>query len=372
MLRLLPAWTLVTLALGAGPAHAITSEEAVARLNALRAQNGLPALVERPALSEGCRAHARYMALNGGWDAEAHDETPGRPGYSTAGAEAARRSVLAGPGGWTDPHPWAGSPEHQRLVMDPELAETGYGEHDGWTCLQVAKAPRPDLTGRIFTFSGPELIVYTPGAHAALQAPRVNGPEGTIGASASGAFIRPAAPLTAGTTYVAQVDVRFAATSCSRAGAPPVHPPCPARYKPWCYASVADYEPDWLPAEADPYDPVLCAPGQRPPTAPDAVVGARTVPHHWPFTTAGRAVQCPSALTAPTRVARRTPISLHVRLCGAASATVELRRGSRRVLRREARGAALRLSTRALAPGRYGLRVTVGARRFTRSVTLGR
>ena len=32
------------------------------------------------------------------------------PGYSDAGARAARRSVLAGPTGWIDPHPWVASP----------------------------------------------------------------------------------------------------------------------------------------------------------------------------------------------------------------------------------------------------------------------
>src|SRR5690349_24542651 len=119
MLRLCLAWVFLTLAIGAGPAHAITSTDAIARLNVLRAQNALPLLVENPVLNEGCQAHARYMALNGGWDEpNAHDETPGRRGYTDAGAQAARRSVLAGPGGWSDPHPWPGPDEHQPPVLD--------------------------------------------------------------------------------------------------------------------------------------------------------------------------------------------------------------------------------------------------------------
>lgn len=371
MHRLCLAWVFLTLAIGAGPAHAITSTDAVARLNVLRAQSALPPLIENPALNEGCQAHARYMALNDGWDeGNAHTQTPGRRGYSEAGAQAARRSVLAGPGGWTEPHPWADSEEHLRLIMDPELEETGYGEQDGWMCLQVAKGPRPDLAGRIFTFSGPELIVYTPGADAALLAPRLNGPQGVVAAVASGQVIRPAAGLTPGTTYVAEVDLRYPAATCSRAGAPPVHPQCPSNYKSWCYASFADYEPDWLPAEADPYDPVLCAPGQRPPATPDAVVKARTVPHHWAFATPGAAAQCPPGLSAPKQVARRTNMRVNVQLCGAASVAAHVYRGGRKVRSRTSSVAGFRVPTRTLASGRYQLRVAVGTQRFSRSFTV--
>lgn len=371
MLRLCLAWVFLTLAIGAGPAHAITSTDAIARLNVLRAQNALPLLVENPVLNEGCQAHARYMALNGGWDEDnAHDETPGRRGYTDAGAQAARRSVLAGPGGWTDPHPWTGSEEHLRLIMDPELEETGYGEQDGWMCLQVAKAPRPDLVGRVFTFSGPELIVYTPGADVTLSDPRLNGPNGTVAATASGTVIRPREALAPGTTYTAEVDLRYPTTDCSRAGAPPVHPRCPSSYAPWCYPSLADYEPDWLPAEADPYDPVLCRRGQRPPSSPDAVVRSRTVPHFWQFATTGAAVQCPAGVSAPTRLARRATMRVHVQLCGASTVIAEVFRGSRRVVRRQGSAATFRVSTRSLKPGRYRLRVTVGAQRFSRSFSV--
>ena len=86
MPRLFLAWVVLTLAIAA-PAHAITPTDAVTRINALRAQNGLPPLVEDELLSQECQAHARYMALNDGWDeGQAHGETPGRPGYSHAGA----------------------------------------------------------------------------------------------------------------------------------------------------------------------------------------------------------------------------------------------------------------------------------------------
>src|SRR6478609_5920671 len=198
MPRLFLAWVVLTLAIAA-PAHAITPTDAVTRINALRAQNGLPPLVEDQLLSQECQAHARYMALNDGWDeGQAHGETPGRPGYSDAGARAARRSVLAGPTGWSDPHPWVASPEHVRLIMDPELQRTGYGEQDGWMCLQVVKRPRPELTGQVFTF------------------PRLTGPEGEVPIASAAPFLQLNAPLARGTTYLAEVDLNYPAASCSR------------------------------------------------------------------------------------------------------------------------------------------------------------
>src|SRR5688500_14546268 len=127
MPRLFLAWVVLTLAIAA-PAHAITPIDAVTRINALRAQNGLPPLVEDRLLSQECQAHARYMALNDGWDEEqAHGETPGRPGYSEAGARAARQSVLAGPTGWADPHPWGGSSAHGGPSRDSGVRQRGRG-----------------------------------------------------------------------------------------------------------------------------------------------------------------------------------------------------------------------------------------------------
>ena len=94
MLRLFIACVAVLLT--AAPAHAITSVDAIERLNALRVANGLPPLAADPVMTQECQAHARYMALNDGWDSGgAHDQTPGRPGYSEAGARAARRNDVS-------------------------------------------------------------------------------------------------------------------------------------------------------------------------------------------------------------------------------------------------------------------------------------
>jgi hypothetical protein len=356
--------------LGTSPAHAIPPSDAIARINVLRVANSLPPLAEDAALNAECQAHARYMALNGGWDEPiAHDETPGKPGYSVAGAQAARASVLAGPLGWLDPHPWVSSAEHTRQIMDPELARTGYGESGGWMCLQVRKEPRPELIGKVFTLpgrgaidvnlaDGEALSVYTPGQDdITVRAPRLSGPEGTVGLTAD---LVPTGDLAPGTTYTAEVDLRRSASRCSRQGAPPVYPACPARYASWCYSSERDIRPVWVPAEAAPYDPVLCASGEKPPASENVVLKARSEPYHWQFTTAGAPVTCPSALTAPSRLARGATMQAHVQMCGATSVTAEVFRGNRRISRRVSTRSSFRVSTRGLATGRYRLAVTVG------------
>lgn len=354
----------------AAPAHAIPPSDAIARINALRVANSLPPLTEDAELNAGCQAHARYMALNGGWDEPvAHEETPGKPGYSAAGAAAARSSVLAGPLGWLDPHPWVGSAEHTRQIMDPELARTGYGEQGGWMCLQVGKDPRPDLIGKVFTLpgrgaigvnlaEGEGLSVYTPGQEdITVRSPRLSSPTGTVGLSDT---LVPQAELTPGTTYTAEVDLRHAASRCSREGAPPVYTACPARFASWCYTSERDIKPVWLPAEAAPYDPVLCAAGQKPPATEYADMKARSEPYSWQFTTAGAPVTCPAAVTAPGRLARGATLHAHVQMCGVESVTAEVFRGNRRVARRSSRLPGFRVSTRALRAGRHRLVVTVG------------
>lgn len=370
---LLLVWVVLALLLGAAPARAIPPADAISRINAIRVANGIPALTEDADRSAGCQAHARYMALNGGWDEPlSHDETPGKPGYSAAGAQAARSSVLAGALGWLDPHPWVASPEHTRQIMDPELARTGYGEQAGWMCLFVGKEARPDLAGKVFTMpganatdvtleSGEGLIVYTPGQDdVTLGAPRLTSPDGTVAMSASSRSLLPRKALAPGTTYTAEVDLRHSASRCSREGAPPVYPACPGRFASWCYASERDIEPVWLPAEAAPYDPVLCSSGQRPPATEHADVKARSVPYHWQFTTAGAPVTCPSAVTAPSKLARGETMRVSVRMCGAASVSVKVRKGNRRVGGRTSRVPSFRVATRGLAPGRYRLEMTVG------------
>ena len=170
---------------------------------------------------------------------------------------------------------------------------------------------------------------------------------------------------------MAEVDLNYPAADCSRVGAPPVHPPCPDHFAPWCFASLADYVPDWLPAEAAPYDPVVCKAGQRPPASPDATVKAQVVPRAWQFTTPGAvAARCAAALAAPARMKQGLTMRVYVRMCAATSVTAKIFRGSRRLSSRKSRLARFRLSTRSLMLGRYRLQVIVGGTRISQSFTV--
>jgi hypothetical protein len=383
-------WCFTTLTFTASPAAALPSGEAIARINALRVANGIPAVVEDAALSAGCEAHARYMALNGGWDrGNAHDETPGRQGYTSEGANAARHSVLAGPGGWTDPHPWATAPYHRAQVMDPALTRTGYGEQGGYMCLQTLTEPRRALGEQIYTYpgpgavgvapseiafevdafgnsrvpsdllglpagsaTGPNLIVYAP---AKLLAARLTGPRGPVPVGAAEPFVIPYLPLEPG-TYTAEVDLRYPATTCTRQGVPSVGPDtveCPAGIAPSCLLGACET-----------------------PLSETVRLPAYMLTHRWQFTTAGGSPvlsppRCRPRLSTPTRIAARTPLTLRLQPCAATIVTAKVYRRSRRVLiRRSIARTQLRLATRALQPGRYRLEVTVAGARIARTFTI--
>lgn len=101
------------------------------RLNDLRAHAGLPPVVEDSARSTMAAQHVQYMLWNvleeGFW----HGETPGRPGYSAGGQQAAEQSNLA----WVEnmllsPAEavtiWQESPEHRERMLAPGLQQVGF------------------------------------------------------------------------------------------------------------------------------------------------------------------------------------------------------------------------------------------------------
>ena len=130
------------------------------RVNYYRAMAKLPPVVEDPALSKGDLAHATYLVKNfrykiehGGLGAEMHTEDPANPGFTKAGLEAGRGSVMdewyipdrvpSDAHGSADPDEWAaerspGSPEwsidgwmslpfHRMPLLNPRLASAGFG-----------------------------------------------------------------------------------------------------------------------------------------------------------------------------------------------------------------------------------------------------
>jgi hypothetical protein len=404
-------------------ASAISSADAIARVNALRAANGIPGdLVEDPALSAGCQAHSRYAALNGGFDAGSpHDETDAKPGYTAEGAAAAGHSVL-GSAGWTDPTPWSSAPAHLRQVLNPWLARTGYGEEGGYVCLQTIVRPSRQLPPySLFTFPGPGVTgvppsttvgeldesgkPLNPGASAGVPAGATTGPyiivyagdvfgsgEGVVEAASltgpggavelavttNGDFLIPRKPLAPFTVYTAAVTVRFSGHTCMPVGSPSgaAHlTTCPPDVPAWCHPN---------PQAAAAYGVRVCDAGEPEPPAlhvyPDQVAS-----REWTFTTGGesgnvphsgrRASRCRPLLYAPRRVRAGTRLAVRYRACGPATISAVLSRTASRTVRRRSvrigarRRGRLILSLRKVRAGRYRLRARIDADR-RRSLSL--
>jgi uncharacterized protein YkwD len=118
------------------------SDAAVRRLNDLRKIAGLPAVTLDAELSKACAAHAKYLDLNPDImrrkDLSAHEEDPKRPGYSAAGAKAARDSVIAmgmgGPAAAIDN--WMGTFYHRIPLLHPGLKRIGVGASGAYSVVE--------------------------------------------------------------------------------------------------------------------------------------------------------------------------------------------------------------------------------------------
>lgn len=99
------------------------------RFNVYRDASGLLPVVEDPVYSSDLAKHVNYMLLNPD-DILWHGETPGRPGYSPEGAQAAAESNLWFPGPNTTAATaidvWMGSMHHRFGMLRPELTTTGF------------------------------------------------------------------------------------------------------------------------------------------------------------------------------------------------------------------------------------------------------
>lgn len=122
------------------------------RFNLYRAAAGLPPVTEDASYSADLAKHVNYMLLNP--DDIWHGETPGRPGYTPEGAQAAAESNLwfTGPN-TTDATAidvWMGSMHHRYGMLRPELTTTGYAsgcnsQHCGFV-LNVLRGLNGDNT----------------------------------------------------------------------------------------------------------------------------------------------------------------------------------------------------------------------------------
>lgn len=141
-------------------AGAATAQQTIARLNAQRAANGIPAgITEDAALSRGCLAHDQYMSLN---NVLTHVEDPNNPGYTPAGANAGQNAVLTQGANWDSGNPYDYAPLHLNQLLAPRLVTVGSADAFGFSCTTTFPGwTRPDP---------PAMTVYTcPGNGASID-----------------------------------------------------------------------------------------------------------------------------------------------------------------------------------------------------------
>ena len=149
---------LALLALAApATAHSASPDEIVAFVDAQRRDNGIPGLKEDPDLSRACERHNRYLDLNP--EEYPHQETPGRPGYTSEGARIAPLSLLAAGTGSVEAgvNAFEYFPFHLMALLRPALRVTGASESYGWTCIVVGDPAerRAGADLELFSYPGP-------------------------------------------------------------------------------------------------------------------------------------------------------------------------------------------------------------------------
>ena len=148
----------------AGIASAATPASVVEKLNAQRARNGLPAqVVENERWSQACLDHVDYLRRTRDF---AHVETPGRPGYTKAGAFAARNAVLALGKTWARGNPFESAPLHLMQVLSPQLRTTGVYDGSGYSCLTTWPGYRFGTKNAIYSYPGDGTTGWHPSERA--------------------------------------------------------------------------------------------------------------------------------------------------------------------------------------------------------------
>ncbi|HWC87238.1 MAG TPA: hypothetical protein VG388_11915 [Solirubrobacteraceae bacterium] len=191
---------LLCLALLSGSASAagtISSGQALRYLNAQRAANGIPAgVTNNSAWDTGCADHIAWEEENP-TSANPHQEIPGTPGYTAAGAAAGQSSVLAIGGDWAassaypwgEANPWEMSPIHLMQLLSPDLSASGWGD-DGRDICMITWAGYdrpPPAVPKLMTYPGagtsfiyPSEIAsewpFTPGDFVGLRGGMATGP----------------------------------------------------------------------------------------------------------------------------------------------------------------------------------------------------
>jgi hypothetical protein len=174
--KIIAALTAAALGLGAQVIPAVAADPAppfipadapwLTTINYYRAMSGMPPVVENPTLSSGAYNHSCYMLYNG----IAHDEIPGKPGYSASGDAAGNNGNIAVSSAFGTSHRshielWMTGPFHAIGILRHSLQSVGYGKcdlnntpiwHSGATLNVlngIGTAPRP-TTPTLFPGNG--------------------------------------------------------------------------------------------------------------------------------------------------------------------------------------------------------------------------
>lgn len=125
-----------------GEPGAAAAPQFISRLNDLRRAAGLEPVVVSEELTEGCRAHVRYLITNRrdprthGFNS--HYESPDLPGYSEQGLNAANNSVIAMDMQSVEAvEAWTASLYHRVRLLRPVLKEVGLASGGGFVVMDV-------------------------------------------------------------------------------------------------------------------------------------------------------------------------------------------------------------------------------------------
>ncbi len=197
----------------------------LATVNLYRDLAGLPAVTERADWTAGAQAHAEYTARE---DVVGHTENPSSPAYSAAGAEAAANGNVAGHSspdrgfGWAI-DAWMTGPFHAVGIVDPLLAESGFGlAHDGGGSLRTG-AVLDVIRGRTGELDAVTFPIVYPRAGGVLPLARYDGNEYPDPLSACPGYEAPTGPPLV-LQFGSFVDTpAIGATSLTRDGMPVDH-----------------------------------------------------------------------------------------------------------------------------------------------------
>jgi hypothetical protein len=151
----------------AEPIPSTTPQETdwLADVNAYREMSGLAPVGETPALSSAAASHSCYMLLN----EMTHEQIPGRPGHTAAGAEAGERSNVAvhsstGVADRVFVDLWMSGPFHAIPILHPGLSTVGFGRCEDSSAPRWRTGASLDvMTHRRPAVAAPRRPIFFPG-----------------------------------------------------------------------------------------------------------------------------------------------------------------------------------------------------------------